>query len=197
MQVISDLKKFPDERLYSYFHNNNMNLVMRNITESVRLFCAHRIFKLTHLRWRIGKADLIGRWYRYNKFKETKKDYESNEFKKNMNKFYNVVKKIQDTSQDQNAKFIVAYLYSPNRDSSPMTDTAKSFNFLFKETVFKNLNDMGIQVIDLESALKKVEDQDSLYPLGAAKNLGMHFGYFSPKGYEIIAEEITKIIQNQ
>ena len=78
-----------------------------------------------------------------------------------------------------------------------MTDSAKSLNFLFKKTIFKNLNDMGIQVIDLETTLRKVEDQDSLYPLGDAKNLGIHFGHFSPKGYEIIAEEITKRIPSR
>ena len=197
LKVVSHLKKFHDERLYSYFHNNDMNLVMRNITESENQFSVHRIFKLTHLRWKIGKADLVGNWYRYNKFKKIKANYESNEYKKNMSKFYNVVQKIQDTAREQNAKFIVAYLYSPNRDNKAMTDAAKSFNFLFKEKILKNLNDMEIQVIDLESALKKIEDQDSLYPLGDAKTLGMHFGHFSPKGYEIIAEEITKVIQNQ
>ena len=114
-----------------------MNLVMRNITESENQFSVHRIFKLTHLRWKIGKADLVGNWYRYNKFKKIKANYESNEYKKNMSKFYNVVQKIQDTAREQNAKFIVAYLYSPNRDNKAMTDAAKSFNFLFKEKILK------------------------------------------------------------
>ena len=72
LQVISDLKEFHNERFDKHWRDNSMNLVKRFITQSKNQFSAHRIFKLTHLRWKIGKVDFIGQWNQYNKFKKTK-----------------------------------------------------------------------------------------------------------------------------